>query len=144
MRKACAGCGRPFEAANARRRTCSDKCRKAVSRNARIAPADETPGRDASPKPEAPERAPGPLWLVTFAELTAADRLDTPLGQLALEHAAALDDPRRADTGSARAALSKEYRAALAEAMRDAETERDELDDILESANVKVLPGGAR
>jgi DNA-binding GntR family transcriptional regulator len=82
------------------------------------------------------------MWRATYEQLAAAERLDTPLGQLALQHAAILDDPRRGDTGSARAALSKEYRAAFAEAMHDAETERDELDDILESANVKRLPGG--
>lgn len=137
--KTCAGCGRSFEAGNARRRTCSDRCRKSASRKSRIAPV----GEPADPIVSA-ETAPGRLWRATFAELTAADRVDTPLGQLALEHAAALDNPQRGDTGSARAALSKEYRAALAEAMKDAETESDELDDILESANVKAISGGGR
>lgn len=142
MRKDCAACGEPFEAANARRRTCSDRCRKAASRSARIRPVRDVPPKPDEPKPVDPAGR-GELWQVTHAQLVAADRVNTPLGQLALQHAAALDSPDRTDTGSSLAALSKEYRAALAEAIRDAETERDDLDDILESANVKRISGGA-
>lgn len=144
MRKQCEACGSEFDAKRSNHRFCKATCRVRGSRAPKI---------KAVPEPEPDEGAgadvvvpfEGALVRVTRAQLDKAGRLDTPLGVMTLVLAARLDNPLNlADTGSSFAAVSKEYRATLAEAMRDAETERDELDHILQSATVTLLSGGAR
>lgn len=146
MRKQCAACGKEFESKRKNAKYCpgSSRCRVRAHR-APKADEPESPV-NAAPDPPAGDVAPfeGALTRVTRAQLERARRLDTPLGVNALILAARLDNPLSlADTGSSFAAISKEYRAALAEAMRDAETERDELDDIMGSASLKLISGGA-
>jgi hypothetical protein len=63
-----------------------------------------------------------------MAELQAAGRADTALGQQALALAERVNNPR--DTGSAIAALSKELRAVMVEALKGAEVAADPLDEL--------------
>jgi len=65
---------------------------------------------------------------VTERELEQAGRLDTRLGQMAVALAEKLAAGR--DTGSAMAAVSREFRSVMDEAMRGAMIETDELDEL--------------
>lgn len=147
MRKTCAapGCGEEFEAKRATAKYHNDRCRKRAQRAPKVGPPE--PPIAAVPDEVGGDVIPfeGPLTKVTRVQLERVDRVDTPIGVAALVLAMRLDNPLAlAETGSSFAALMREYRAAYAEAMRDAKTERDELDDILGSATVKLLQGGAR
>jgi hypothetical protein len=62
------------------------------------------------------------------AELEAAGRLDTALGRQALRLAQRMHS--EFDTGSAIAALSRELRATMAEALKDATPVADPLDEL--------------
>lgn len=71
----------------------------------------------------------GSVYRTTHAELVRADRLDTPLGQAALVLAQRLDAGAK-DTGSSAAAVAREFKATLEEALRDVESEADAVDDL--------------
>lgn len=116
----CHRCGEPFEAKNARAKWCSARCRKAVQRGGEVIPL--------VPPPADPDEPPtvtiagfeltlGPVGAATFAELQAADRLDTQAGRVALALAARIDSPK-GDTGSAMAAVARQLSTAMAEALK--------------------------
>jgi hypothetical protein len=71
--------------------------------------------------------------------LVAVGRADTELGAAALLVAARLDAVSLRETGAGVAALMKEFRATLADAVRDAESSDDELDQIRRSAALKLI-----
>lgn len=101
----CAVCSKPFEAQNSRARYCSSTCRSRGNR-AGLKQAQDAPKSDSG------------LVEATRRELEAAGRVDTALGQQALELAARLVSPL--STGAAVGALSKELRAVMAEATKGA------------------------
>lgn len=70
------------------------------------------------------------------ARLVEADRLDTPEGQHVMQLATTLATPGH--TAAGLAALSKELRAALAEALKDAPRAADRLDELAERRRRKV------
>jgi hypothetical protein len=130
VKKICAGCGEGFEAKRTNAKYCSDKCRQRGHR------------RPPAPIVGLPAPGPAPDGLLTKAtrtKLDATGRADTELGAAALFLAARLDAVGMLETGAGVAALMKEYRATLADALRDAETVDDELDQIRGSAALKLI-----
>ena len=71
----------------------------------------------------------GGVFVTTMMELQAAGRVHTSAGQNALALASWMDAAGK-DSGSAKAALSKQHLAALAEALRDIEVAEDPVDEI--------------
>lgn len=113
MERACDGCGRPYEAKRKTSRFCSDLCR---ARN-----------KGASGEPEAPSLN-GHVAASTRAMLEKAERVETPLGASALLLASRIDSAQ--DTGSALAALNKEWRATLAQATDGVKMAASPLDEL--------------
>lgn len=141
MRKSCAVCGEPFEAKRAAAKYCGDRCRQRAHRSPEAASESkvlEPAGEPTSEPP--PALLAGPVTLATMVELEDAGRLETALGQAALALARRIDFPAT-DTGSALASLAREHRATLAEAVRDAKTAMDPLDE-LRLRRERKLAGG--
>lgn len=115
----CDMCGRPYEAKSARSRFCSDLCRVRRSRGAAPPPSAEEPE--------------SPLVKATRAELAAAGKECSALGQLALAVAARL---ATVQTTAGVASLSRELRAVVAVAVGPTPTQRpapgagDEIDEL--------------
>lgn len=128
MLRTCAGCGREFEGRRATAKYCSEACGRRVRR------ANAT----AKKSKKAP-RVSGVVDAVR-AELEEAGRLDTVLGRAALEVADALAATHT--TGSAKAALSKELRAVMAEALRGSEKKSDALDELRKRREQKQQRAG--
>lgn len=130
MDATCARCGDTFSPASKRARFCSVKCRTQATR-ARAAGQPESlapakPKRTRKPKAEVVPT--GALGAV-IAELTAAGRLDSSAGQAAVALARRIDDG--AESSSGLAALTREMRAAMAEALSRVESAGDALDELL-------------
>lgn len=123
----CARCAQTFTAKRKAARFCSVKCRNAAAR-ARAAGQPESlakPKRTRKPKAQATPT--GALGAV-IAELTAAGRLDSSAGQAAVALARRIDDG--AESSSGLAALTREMRAAMAEALSRVEVAGDALDEL--------------
>jgi len=115
-----------FTAKRSAAKYCGDTCRKRAQRNpGKVRPAEVLP---LSPGP-ADDSAPGRLAAATLAELEAAGRADSAVGQAALALARRIDSAS-GETGSALAAMVREHRAALAEAVRDGKRAADPLDEL--------------
>jgi hypothetical protein len=114
MGRSCAGCGESIEQRHPSAKYCSDTCRQRGSRKGRQAASVDS----AEP----------PLVAAVRRELQAAGRLDGVLGQQAVELARQMASPF--DTGSARASVSRELRAVMAEALADAPAADDALDEL--------------
>lgn len=140
MIKTCVSCGEPFEAKRAAAKYCGERCKKRAQR----APSANVVAIGTATKSATPRAAEGDLTRATRKALDDADRVDTELGTAALLLARRLDLASFAETGAGVAALMKEYRATLAEALRNVEAEDDELDQIRGSAALKLLRGGRR
>ena len=130
MEATCARCGDTFSPASKRARFCSVKCRtqatraRAAGQPESLAPAKSKPAR----KPKA-EVVPTGALAAVIAELTAAGRLDSSAGQAAVALARRIDDG--AESSSGLAALTREMRAAMAEALARVESAGDALDELL-------------
>lgn len=125
MRKVCASCGGEFEAKRAAAKYCGERCKKRAQRK---------PGGVRAADASAPAAPParvgfGPVGEATAAELERAGRLETAAGRAVLALAGRIDAAHM-ETGTALAALVREHRAALAEAVRDAEVAADPLDEL--------------
>lgn len=120
MEATCQHCGSTFETRSHRAKWCSERCRKRRERAGGGTFADVV----AMPPPkEGVERA-------TTAELERLGVASTPYGAAAIALARRIDRGDYADTGSALAALVKEWRATMA-ALRDAGSrEADVLDEL--------------
>ena len=84
-----------------------------------------------------PERTSGRQVAAVRAELDAAHRTESALGMAALALAERVDRGLM-ETGSAFAALVREMRATLAEALKDAERAGDGVDEIRERRERKM------
>lgn len=115
----CEACGAPTEG---RRKFCTDP--ECVRERARARKR-----KQRGQVIEFPQDDRGPMYRTTYAELAKADRLDSPLGQAALVLAQRLDVGTK-DTGSSAAAVAREFRATLEEALRGVEVEADAVDDL--------------
>ena len=108
MQRLCASCGRLYEAKRASSRFCGPTCRQRASR----ASAAGLPARVLTPNDES--APPSELERVTARELEAVGRLDTAVGQLAMELAYRVASPH--ETGAAVAALARELGATMTSA----------------------------
>lgn len=110
MQRACECCGARFEAQRSTARFCTEACKKRAKRGS--AAVIEMP-----PRPEPADAEPALVARVRV-ELETAGRLNSAAGEYALDAARRVANSR--DTGSSYAALSREARSALAEAVRGA------------------------
>lgn len=142
MRKTCEVCPTEFEAKRASAKYCSERCKKRAQRRhgggmaAKVLPLPAELTSEPTPTPAVV----GSVAAATMAELASAGRPETAVGQAALALARRIDHAA-AETGSALAALVREHRAALAEAVRDAEGKADPLDE-LQARRGRKLAGG--
>lgn len=129
MEATCARCAQPFSAASKRARFCSVKCRTQATR-ARAAgqPESLAPAKPKRASKAKPEAVPTGTLGAVMAELQAAGRLDSSAGQAAVALARRIDDGAESSAGLA--ALTREMRAAMAEALSRAEATGDALDEL--------------
>ena len=131
MDRACDACGATFAARSVKARFCSDKCRSRARYRREVLGAPEAiapkpkPKRTRKPKPV--DSPTGTLGAV-IAELTDAGRLDTSAGQAAVALATRID--QGAESSSGLAALTREMRAAMAEALANVAQAGDALDEL--------------
>ena len=131
MQRACEACGKSFNAVRASARFCSDACRKRVARHGGAKPQLSV----VESMPERPKNAGSLLGAVMIA-LEEAKTLETPAGRLAVSLASRIEDPVSMDSGSAVAALSRELRAVMAEALARSSKSSSPLDLIREGLRV--------
>jgi hypothetical protein len=126
MWKSCAVCTSQFEAKRAAAKYCGQTCRQrahrrpeAASESMVVETQDEAAGEPAT----------GLVTAATSTELETAGRLDSALGQAALALARRIDRGD-AETGSSLAALVRQHRETLADAVHDAQRDADPLDEL--------------
>lgn len=117
MQRPCDVCGRPYEAKRRTSRFCSGRCRQRNHENPRPVPLVAMPPAE-----------PGEITKALTSELTNTGQMSTWLGQHALILARRLDDPF--ESGAGVAALSKAFRAVLAELDADRVPVDDPLDQL--------------
>lgn len=117
--RACEMCGASFDAKTAKGRFCSSTCRGRAHRG-------EAPRTGRASLAETPEI--GDLERATRGRLEAVDRHQTVLGVQALGLARRIDSPTTMD--SAMAALSKEFRAVMVDALDGVAVAADPLDEL--------------
>ncbi len=136
MEAVCTVCGTSFHAQRVTAKYCGSTCRTRASRAGTSTPraSAESPGRvtplptavpDSRPDDEAP--ALEGVHATTVAELQAAGRLYTPLGQGAVTLARRIDNSYK-DTGSALASMVRQWQATLAAATAGVKTAASPLD----------------
>ena len=127
MTRKCEICRKPFEAKRPQARFCGDTCRKRNQRGA--GPTPKMPSKPAATAAVPVEAAGVGLISSVVNELTEAGRLNTALGQSALKIAVRMETSTT-DTGAGLAAMSRELRAVLAQALADTEVEADPIDEL--------------
>jgi hypothetical protein len=130
MEATCARCAQTFSARSKRARFCSPKCRTQATRARARGEAETLPSKakpKRTPKPQADAPISGTLGAVV-AELRGAGRLDSSAGQAAVALARRIDDGAESSAGLA--ALTREMRAAMAEALSRVEASGDALDEL--------------
>lgn len=129
MQRSCVICAKPFEASRPSAAYCGATCRKRASRAAK--PGGDKPSRQAAGRPRpasTPVSGEDDVAAAVLAELQAADRDGSALGRQAIALARRMAE---FDTGSSMAALSRELRAVMAEALGDqAQATLDPLDEL--------------
>lgn len=125
MTRSCDRCGTSYEATRSTSKYCGSNCRAEVSRSRKR-------GEVVTPFPAVPVAAPtgGAVVLATTARLDTAERLDTPLGRAAVALAERIDSGQ--DHGAAVAAMVRELRATLGEALEGAPRQSDVVDELQE------------
>jgi len=130
----CATCSSDFDARSSRARFCSSKCRtQAHYRRTKLgipealnpAPTPKAPAKGRKPTPD--DSPIGTLGAV-ITELNDAGRLNTSAGQAAVALASRID--AGAESSSGLAALTREMRAAMAEATANVAQAGDALDEL--------------
>jgi hypothetical protein len=123
----CEVCPTEFEAKRASAKYCSERCKKRAQRR----PGGTTAAK-VLPLPAEPASEPalgGSVAAATFAELESAGRLGTAVGQAALALARRID-AAGAETGSSLAAVARQHLVTLAEAVKGAQVQMDEVDEL--------------
>jgi hypothetical protein len=115
-RKPCWTCGKPYDFQMPHSKYCSVVCKRRGQRGQGLQ------GATAAPEPLSH------LVEVVIRDLTRANVLDTFLGQIAVELAAALTSPY--SSPSAKAALSREFTAVMDKALGKSTTRFDLLDEL--------------
>lgn len=143
MQKVCEVCASRYEAHRQTARYCSGRCRKRAQRSGLAQP---TPERASSstptvrPTPPAAPRA-GALTAAALAELQAAGRENTALGLAWLVIAERMDQSIH-ETGSALAAVSRDFRAARAAALEESQSTGDALDEMAKKRAERLARAG--
>lgn len=137
MRKSCVVCGTEFEAKRSAAKYCGARCRQRAHRRPEAASDAKVLALSAE---LASETSAGGTAAATAVELERAGRLETALGQLALALARRID-AGDAETGSSLAALARQHRETLAEAVRDAQQAVDPLDELRKRRERKLAGG---
>jgi hypothetical protein len=133
--KTCEVCPTEFQAKRASAKYCSERCKKRAQRRpggvkaAKVLPLPAEPTSEPADGQVIKPSVDGPLTAATTAELQDAGRFETAVGQAALALARRIDHGL-AETGSALAAMVREHRATLTEAVRDAKKAADPLDEL--------------
>jgi hypothetical protein len=122
VRKQCTVCGQEFDAKRNTAKYCSRRCNVRAARQPK-------PGVPQSDHPQMPVDPDAELWTATLAELAEAGRAGSASGQAALLLARRLDS-QLAETGSSVAAMVREHRAALADALKGGGAEANPLDEL--------------
>jgi hypothetical protein len=112
--RSCDACGRSYTFHRATSRFCSDHCRKRARRSITPTTVPTVTALATNPTPVSVHTA-------TRRELEAVGRHESALGVVALLLARMLDDPAPSITGSQYAALVREHRITMADALRGAE-----------------------
>ncbi len=143
MTVTCEACGKTFEARRSTAKFCGATCRKRKERGnaapARKAAEARPPVRLVASEGLPAQVAGQPVVEAVRKELEAADRLDTALGQQAVRLAERLHSEY--DTGSAVASVSRELRAVMAEALKDAGAAADPVDELAQRRQRKAAGG---
>ena len=139
--KKCAVDGKKFKATRSTAKYCSEECRKQAYRDKKKADAVAATVA-ASVASSVAADDPASITNATIAVLSAAGRLETAHGAIAITLAKRMDAFTLLEQGSSVAALSKELRAVLAEAVQNPETP----DDPVEAARLaaEALRNGGR
>jgi hypothetical protein len=111
VERECDECGEVYTAQRSTSKYCSDLCRKRALRN-----------------PQGGEPVVTGAAAAVRRELELAGRLDTALGQIALELATALESPK--STGSAKASLARELAVAMDRALAGVAVADDPMDEL--------------
>lgn len=145
MERSCDMCGKAYTPKRVTSQYCSSACRTRATRLraagvrpalAAVAPAPQgIPVAAAAPAAGSP--AGGGLVASTRQQLEVAGRLDSILGQQALVLAARLEVTSGVDTGSSLAAVSKELRAVMAEALAGVAVADDPIDELRRRRELK-------
>lgn len=120
MRKHCTVCSAEFEAKRNTAKYCSRRCSVRASRQPKPA---------ASAQPQMPPDPDAELWTATLAELDAAGRVNSASGRAALLLARRLD-MQVVDSGSSLAAMVREHRTALADAVKGSGRAANPMDEL--------------
>lgn len=123
MGKVCGVCLGGFEAKRAAAKYCSERCRKRAQRNPGSVSAHPVAARAEPVDPDSE------LWSVTLAELSAAGCAGSAAGVAVLALARRIDGGQ-SEPGSAFAAMVREHRAALADALRGGDVRVNPLDEL--------------
>ena len=129
MRKTCEVCPAEFEAKRASAKYCSERCKKRAQRRPGGTSAAKVLPLPAGPTSESAPDLTGSVAAATLVELEQAGRSDTAVGQAALALARRID-AAGAETGSSLAALARQHMATLAEAVKNAKVQEDDLDEL--------------
>lgn len=142
IKRRCDSCGEQYTAERKTSKYCGPTCRVRASRGATVRPIDSAPSRKTKRSVATPQQI-GDASSITETmkdELREADRLNTVLGQAALNLSLRIDSGR--DTGSAIASLTKEMRATYELAMRGITTGASPLDELLKKRLERLRTSG--
>ena len=128
MTRSCNVCQRPYEAKRATSKYCGVTCRTRASRA----------GTTEAVVADLPTPSAG-LEDALTRELDGAGRLDTWLGQSALELARRISSPH--ESGASIASLTKQLRETMADALKGAATADDALDELRKRRDSKRAAG---
>jgi uncharacterized OB-fold protein len=126
MLRPCDQCGTEYLAKRASSKYCSERCKKRAQRSPGIASVVPITSASSEPTGE-PDR--GLIEAATFAELEAVGQEKTALGALAVMLARRLDGIS-ADTGSSVAAVVREHKKTLSDAIAAGTAAADPLDEL--------------
>jgi hypothetical protein len=129
MVKRCLMCPAEFEAKRASAKYCSPRCRMRASR-AGVAGGRSVPVRPDGPQSDAVE-------CVTRAELAQVGQVDSSSGQCALALARRIDAGM--ESGAGLAALVREHRNAMADALGGADLEVSPLDQLRQRRERRLI-----
>jgi hypothetical protein len=129
VERACDLCGSSYEAQRSTSRFCSPSCRvRAHQRGLDVPSSSADVVATLSPEPQP---AVDLVEAATVAALEEVERLETPLGRLAVSLAHRVDNSQR-ETGQAVAALARQLAATLEQATAGAKSTADGADELRE------------